>query len=51
MDDDKVLILFLECLAIDNKNCSPNSCDDKGKVIEIGNHEELIEAQGFYYQE
>ena len=34
MDDEKVLILFLECLAIDNKNCSPNSCDDKGKVIE-----------------
>ncbi len=33
-DDEKVLLLFLECLAIDNKNCSPNSCDDKGKVIE-----------------
>jgi len=29
----KILVLFLECLAEDNKNCSPNSCDDKGKMI------------------
>lgn len=31
---EKVLLLFLEYLAVDNRNCSPNSCDDKGQVIE-----------------
>ncbi|MCB0550982.1 MAG: carboxypeptidase-like regulatory domain-containing protein, partial [Phaeodactylibacter sp.] len=30
---EKILILFLECLAKDNKNCEPNNCDDKGKAI------------------
>ncbi len=32
-EDEKILILFLECKALDNKNCSPNSCDDKGQEI------------------
>jgi hypothetical protein len=32
--DDKAVLLFLELKKDDLKNCSPNSCDDKG--IEIG---------------
>lgn len=32
-EDEKVLLLFLECKAESNKNCSPNSCDDKGATI------------------
>ncbi len=32
-EDEKIIVLFLECLASENKNCTPNSCDDKGKTI------------------
>jgi len=32
-EDEKILILFLECKAESNKNCSPNSCDDKGAAV------------------
>src|SRR5690606_3445005 len=28
--DKKVVLLFVELLKIGNKNCNPNSCDDKG---------------------
>ncbi|PTM13420.1 MAG: hypothetical protein DA408_06835 [Bacteroidetes bacterium] len=31
--DEKVLVLFLECLAESNRNCSPNSCNDKGSTV------------------
>lgn len=33
--DKKVVLLFVEMLSIGNKNCNPNSCDDKGITIEI----------------
>src|SRR5690606_38475878 len=33
--DKKVVLLFVELLKIGNKNCNPNSCDDKGITIEI----------------
>lgn len=32
-DDEKILVLFLECLAESNRNCSPNSCNDKGTTV------------------
>ncbi|HMG14416.1 MAG TPA: hypothetical protein VK590_03145, partial [Saprospiraceae bacterium] len=32
---DKVLLLFVECLEDSLKNCSPNSCDDKGIEVKI----------------
>ncbi len=32
---DKVVLLFIECLQQDLKNCSPNSCDDKGGEITV----------------
>lgn len=32
-EDPKILLLFLELLDEDNKNCSRNSCDDKGQTI------------------
>lgn len=31
----KVVLLFVELLKIENKNCNPNSCDDKGITIEV----------------
>lgn len=33
--DKKVVMLFIEKLKIGNKNCNPNSCDDKGITVEI----------------
>lgn len=32
---DKVAMLFVELLQVGNKNCDPNSCDDKGKHFEV----------------
>ncbi len=32
-DDEKILVLFLECLAESNRNCTPNSCNDKGTTV------------------
>lgn len=31
--NQKILVLFLECLAVSNRNCTPNSCADKGTTI------------------
>ncbi len=30
---EKILVLFLECLAESNRNCTPNSCNDKGTTV------------------
>lgn len=32
-EDEKILLLFLECEATSNRNCTPNSCDDKGSTV------------------
>src|SRR5258708_22946380 len=32
---DKAVMLFVELLQVGNKNCDPNSCDDKGKHFEV----------------
>ena len=32
--DEKVLLLLFECRAVDNSNCTPTSCDDKGRTVE-----------------
>ncbi len=34
-EDEKILVLFLECLAASNRNCSPNSCGDKGSMVSV----------------
>jgi hypothetical protein len=34
-DDRKVVMLFVELLKLDNKNCNPESCDDKGLTIQV----------------
>ena len=34
-DDRKVVMLFVELLKEDNKNCNPESCDDKGLTIKV----------------
>ncbi len=33
--NDKVVMLFVELNKANNKNCLPNSCDDKGTTISI----------------
>lgn len=32
-EDEKILLLFLEGNAESNRNCTPNSCDDKGTTV------------------
>ena len=32
--DEKVLLLLFECRALDNRNCTPSNCDDKGRTVE-----------------
>ncbi len=39
----KVVLLFVELLEIDNKNCNPNSCDDKGVRVEVNIRPLLVE--------
>ena len=33
--DDKIVLIFVELLQVGNKNCDPNSCDDKGRHYEV----------------
>ena len=33
--DDKVVMIFVELLEEDNKNCNPSSCDDKGINVTV----------------
>jgi len=33
--NDKVVMLFVELLETNNKNCDPNSCDDKGINVQV----------------
>ncbi|WP_232622942.1 carboxypeptidase-like regulatory domain-containing protein [Pareuzebyella sediminis] len=42
--EDKVVVIFVELLKVDNKNCDPDSCDDKGCTIEV-THRPLLVAQ------
>ena len=32
---DKAVMIFVELLKVDNKNCDPDSCDDKGYTVEM----------------
>jgi hypothetical protein len=32
---DKVVLIFVELLETNNKNCDPNSCDDKGALVTV----------------
>lgn len=32
---DKVALIFVELLEVDNKNCDPDSCDDKGTTVTV----------------
>ena len=34
-DQDKIVLLFVELLEENNKNCDPDSCDDKGITITV----------------
>jgi hypothetical protein len=33
--NNKVVMLFVELLVTNNKNCDPNSCDDKGTTVQV----------------
>lgn len=43
--DEKILVLFLECEAESNRNCSPNSCNDKGTTVTANIRPLLIRKQ------
>jgi hypothetical protein len=43
--DEKVLLLLFECKLLDNRNCTPNNCDDKGKTVETNVRPLLIRRQ------
>jgi len=34
-DGDKIVLIFVELLEENNKNCDPNSCDDKGAQVTV----------------
>ena len=40
---DKAVLVFVELLEEDNKNCNPNSCDDKGKNVTVTFRPLLVE--------
>ncbi len=39
----KAVLLFVELLEVENKNCNPNSCDDKGITVEVNIRPILVE--------
>lgn len=41
---DKVTLIFVELLVNDAKNCDPESCDDKGRSIEVNFRPLLVQA-------
>ncbi len=41
---DKVVLLFVELLEESNKNCNPDSCDDKGKMVTVTIRPLLVSA-------
>lgn len=41
---DKVVLLFVELLENSNKNCDPNSCDDKGVNVQVNIRPLLVRA-------
>lgn len=41
---DKVVVIFVELLKVDNKNCDPDTCDDKGCTVEV-THRPLLVAE------
>lgn len=42
-DSEKIVLLFVELLEENNKNCDPNSCDDKGITVTVNFRPLLIE--------
>jgi len=43
--EDKAVVIFVELLQIDNKNCDPDSCDDKGRTIEVTPRPLLVDLE------
>ncbi len=42
-DGEKIVLIFVELLEENNKNCDPNSCDDKGILVTVNFRPLLIE--------
>lgn len=40
---NKIVVIFVELLRVDNKNCDPDSCDDKGCTMEVTHRPLLID--------
>ncbi|MCB0502662.1 MAG: hypothetical protein KDD32_08255 [Bacteroidetes bacterium] len=43
--EDKAVVVFVELLKVDNKNCDPDSCDDKGCTIEVTHRPLLVDLK------
>ncbi len=43
--EDKVVVIFVELLKVENKNCDPDSCDDKGCTVEVTHRPLLVDAE------
>ncbi|WP_234387106.1 carboxypeptidase-like regulatory domain-containing protein [Aquimarina sp. Aq78] len=43
--EDKVVVVFVELLKVDNKNCDPDSCDDKGCTVEVTHRPLLVDRE------
>ena len=42
-DGEKIVLIFVELLEENNKNCDPNSCDDKGVKVTVNFRPLLVE--------
>jgi len=42
---EKAVLIFVELLKIDNKNCDPDTCDDKGCTVEVTHRPLLIDLE------
>lgn len=43
--EGKAVVIFVELLKIDNKNCDPDSCDDKGCTVEVTHRPLLVDLE------
>ena len=43
--EEKSVVIFVELLRVDNKNCDPDTCDDKGVTIEVTHRPLLVDKK------
>lgn len=45
LEEEKIVLIFVELLEENNKNCDPNSCDDKGVNVTVNLRPLLVEEK------